>query len=221
MQLRERHRATLKPAVEHLLNSLKMFPINIKFNFIHPRPMVIFQSHPRQFIQLIISPNHNRCPLIPLPHRHRRRPKPVTTEIPIRRLLNILLKSPLLQIPRKPVNILILSNHQLLLTLHIKEPARKCPVHYALLASWVKRILMLNIFNLPDNSCFFKALRNKLISCPNFNSPFIRIPYAYLMQFFCYLWQIIPVFVQHIHKIYLVHLRELIVVLTICWRNMH
>ena len=46
MQLSKRHRARLKPAVQHLVHPLKMFAVDVKGDGVNPGAMVVIQLRP-------------------------------------------------------------------------------------------------------------------------------------------------------------------------------
>ena len=122
--------------------------------------MVIIQLHAAELLELCIRPDHfDRTP-VALPHRHGRRPEAVATQVPIWRLFNVLSKAPVLQMFWKPIDMLILLQHQRLLPLDVKEPAWDGPVHDALLAARVKRIFVANVLNLPHRALFLQVFGN-------------------------------------------------------------
>ena len=73
----------------------------------------------------------------------------------------------MLEMFREPINTFIFLEHQRLTTLDIEEPARNRTIHNALLTARVKRIFVLDIFNLPDDALLFKTLCDELVRCPD------------------------------------------------------
>ena len=120
----------------------------------------------------------------------------------------------------EPVDALVLLKHQRLTALNIKEPAWNCAIHNALLAAWVKWILVLNILNLPDDAFFFKALRDKLVGRPDFKTILVGVTDANFVQFLCPLWEIVAIIVNRMASRNLILATKRKVILTVSWRNM-
>ena len=127
----------------------------------------------------------------------------------------------MLEVLWEPVNALVLLKHQRLAAFNIEEPARNRTVHNALFTAWIKRIFVLDIFNLPNDAFFFEALRDKLISCPDLEAILVRISDANLMKFLGPLWKIIAIIIDCMASRNAVFLAERKVVFAISRRNMN
>ena len=208
VQLGKRHTAALKPAVQHFVDARKCLAINRKDNIIYPWAVVIIQRHAAQFLELRIRANHLDGTAVALPHRHGRRPKAVTAQIPVGRLLNVLGKAAVLEVVRKPIDMLILLQHQWLLPLDVEKPAGDGPVHDALLRARIKRVFVANVLNLPHRALFLQVFGDELIIVPHLQACVIAIG-------------VVAVIIDDVEGANAVALGELKVVLTISRRDVH
>ena len=198
-----------------------MLSVNLKFNLIHPRTVVIFQFHTRKFIEFIIRTHHFHTSLVALPNWHCRGKETVAWQIPIRRRFDILFETTIFQIFREPINFFVFRNQHGFRIRHIEEPAWKCSVNNTLFWAWIEWIFVFNIFNTINNPLFEKHLSNNFICRPKFDSIFISFAYPEVHQPFLSCLHVVTLFIQKIHKIYFVCQSQIIVRLAISRSNMH
>ena len=108
----------------------------------------------------------------------------------------------------EPTDILVLLEHQRLLPLHIKEPARNRAVHDALLGTRVEWVFVANVFDTPGDALFHQILGDALVVLPYLETLIVRV-------------KIVAVIVDNMERRDGVCLRQLKVVLAIGWRDMH
>ena len=198
-----------------------MLTVNLKFNFIHPWTMIIFESRTRKFIKFIIRTHYFHASLVALPNWHCRGKETVAWQIPIRRRFNILFETTMLQIFWEPINFFIFRNQHGFRIRHIEEPARKCPVNNTLFRTWIEWIFVLNIFNTIYDTLFEQHLSNNFIRRPKFNAILIGLAHTEVHQPFFGCFHIITLFIQKIHKVHFVCQSQIIVRLTISRSDMH
>ena len=151
MELSEWHRARLKPAVQNLTNMMHICAVALKRNVHNLWQVIIVQLAARNFFKFRKATNHlhhfRAIIFHTLPHWNWCCPVTITAQIPIRRLLDDIVKSSSPQIVRRPARLLVRLQHFLFLALNIHKPTRMSAVHQFRAASMTMRIFVTNIFN--------------------------------------------------------------------------
>ena len=146
-----------------------MLTIDIEFNLIYPRAVVIFEFYAREFFKFGIGANYLDGAFVALPNWHSGSPETVAGKIPIWGSFDVFSETAMLEVSWEPVDVFVFGEHQGLLTLDIKEPARKCAIHNTFFTAGIEGVFMLDVFYFFDYLDFFETLSNDLVHTPSVN----------------------------------------------------
>ena len=151
MELSEWHRARLKPTVQNLTNMMHFCAVALKRNVHNLRQVIIVQLAASNFFKFRKATNHlhhfRAVIFHTFPHWNWCCPVTIAAQIPIRRLLDDIVKSSSPQIVRRPARLLVRLQHFLFLALNIHKPTWVSAVHQFRAASMTMWIFVANIFN--------------------------------------------------------------------------
>ena len=170
--------------------------------------MIVIKFNTAQFFQLSVTANNLDRAIVAFPYRHRRCPKTITTEIPIWCLLDILRKSPILEMWWEPIDMLVLLQHQRFAVLDIEEPRWDGTIHDALSAAGVKWVFVADVFNLPTDTLFHQILGDKLVVIPYFQASIVGV-------------DVVPVIIDNVERSDTVGLAQFEIVFTVSWRTVN
>src|SRR5665213_158293 len=108
--------------------------------------------------------------VLPLPDRHRRRPKAIPRQVPIRSRFYCFLKPTVLHVFREPIYIFVLFKHFFTLFANLHEPTGVRSIHKLCSTPMTMRIAMPDIFYFPNYSSLLQILRDLLVYFPNLSS---------------------------------------------------
>ena len=171
MELGKRHRTRLKPAVQDLADVMHFCAVTFERNIHNLRQVIIIQFTTRNFFKFRKATNHlhhfRAIIFHALPHWNWCCPITIAAQVPIRRLLDDIVKSSSPQIVWRPACLLVRLQHFLFLALNIHKPTRMSAVHQFRTASMTMRIFVANIFNFQRPTLFQQSLRYLFIYFPN------------------------------------------------------
>ena len=186
--------------------------IALKRHVHHLRQMIIIQPTPRQLFKLRKATNHfdnfRAVILDTFPYWNRRCPIAIAAQIPIRRLLNNIMKPPRPQIIWRPMSLLVRLQHFLFLALDVHEPARMRSIHQLRATAVTMRIFVANIVNLQRSTFLQQCLGNLFIDLPDITTE----PPAL---------SIVAITIYQRQNWHIISTTQFIVILTVSWCNMN
>ena len=158
MELGKRHRTRLKPTVQNLTDVMHFCAVALKRNVHNLRQVIIVQLAARNFFKFRKATNHfhhfRAIIFHALPHWNWCCPIAIAAQIPIRCLLDDIVKPSSPQIVWRPAGLLVRLQHFLFLALNIHKPTWVSTVHQFRAASMTMRIFVANIFNFQRPTLF-------------------------------------------------------------------